>query len=210
MRNTLSVVTQPAVEPVSVATFKLHARIDSAADDAVLIPIYLTSARDWIERYLARALITQTLLWTFAPTGNYQPAPSNAAVSWVSGSDHSGLIHRWIDLPRSPNAVVSSVVYLDVNGTATTLAAGTDYTFDATLDPPRIRLDPSTVLAPIQHVQVTFSAGYGASAAAVPVPIVHGVLMLATMLYETRGDAGGELPDVVERLVNGFRVQYFG
>ena len=57
-----SLVTEPAVEPVSTAEAKLHLRVD-IDEDNTLIDAFVQTAREHVEDVTARAMITQTWEW---------------------------------------------------------------------------------------------------------------------------------------------------
>jgi uncharacterized phiE125 gp8 family phage protein len=68
---------------------------------------------------------------------------------------------------------------------------------------------PATVGTGALDVTVNFVAGYGATAASVPVALGHAVLLQATHMYENRtsvniGNIVTEIPMTVQRLI----VQY--
>lgn len=52
-------IAAPGAEPVTLAEAKLHARVETAADDT-LISAMISAAREEAEHILGRALITQT------------------------------------------------------------------------------------------------------------------------------------------------------
>src|SRR5690349_6738803 len=56
----LKVLSQPAVEPVTVQEVKRLARVNWSSEDTD-IQGYISEAREWLEGKLGRALITQTL-----------------------------------------------------------------------------------------------------------------------------------------------------
>ncbi len=204
MRTSLQIVNQPTVEPVSVAQLKQHIRIDNDSDDA-LLAIYGPAARGMAEAYTARCFVNTTLLYTIAPGGS---------LSWGSQGGWGGHgRYPTYDLPRSPVSEVESVVLNDVTGVATTLP-GAAYMVDTSLTPPRIRLDYTTGLIPttqpVESYQIQFVAGYGPDATTTPLPAVNAILIIAAALYEHRGDAGGEIPQAAEWLLDPIRVNYFG
>ena len=47
----------PVVELVSLADAKAHCRVDTDADNALIVG-YITTAREWVEDYIDRALVT--------------------------------------------------------------------------------------------------------------------------------------------------------
>ncbi len=67
------IVEQPASEPVPIAEIRKFVRQDTTADDDIL-GLLVTSARQWVEEYTGRALITQR--WqAFAPAFPDADAP---------------------------------------------------------------------------------------------------------------------------------------
>lgn len=104
----IEVVTPPASEPVSLTEAKLHLRVDSADDDALITGLIKT-AREHVEDHTGRALVTQQLiLWLdrfpCSSRRAHLPIPEH---SYSVGN--TGLIY----LPRSPVASVDKVSYLD-------------------------------------------------------------------------------------------------
>ena len=203
MRSTVKVTVPPAAEPVSLADAKAHLRVDHDADDTRITAL-ITAARRAAEMYLSRALITQTLRWTVTPMDVLRPRGPFR-------------LQHPLTLPRSPAQSISSVVITDETGAATTLTAPA-YVADLAQEPGRIAFDLSAVLtggqtlrsANLQNVQVTFVAGYGADGASVPQTITQAILLTVAMLYENRGDDGGELPQAVQWLLDTDRVMYLG
>ena len=59
--NSVTRATGPAVEPLTVAEAKLHLRVD-ISDDDTYIGTLITAAREWVENYLDRTLITTQLI----------------------------------------------------------------------------------------------------------------------------------------------------
>jgi uncharacterized phiE125 gp8 family phage protein len=54
--RSLSILTEPAVEPVTLAEAKAHCRVDSTADDS-LISSYIKAAREWVSAYMDETLV---------------------------------------------------------------------------------------------------------------------------------------------------------
>lgn len=209
MYQSLQVVTPPATEPVAVADARAHCRIDTTFDDTYLGGL-VTAARMLVEEHLARCLITQSLLWSVADapmTGAPypgMPAPLQVlplAFTWLT------LQRRSIELPRSPVQSVDGVQQVAGDGTVSPVAAGA---VNALLgsNPARLRINAAPPSG--GGFVVRFTAGYGTTADTVPRPIVQALLMLTAWLYENRGDAGGDWPVVVERLLAPYRIVTFG
>jgi uncharacterized phiE125 gp8 family phage protein len=125
MLTTLTVVTPPAIEPVTLDQISQHIRIDTT-DDQDLLTMYGTSARMMVEAYLSRTLITTEFLWVAAPEKFSRWRPIRR-------------IDSPIELPRSPVQTVNSVILRDILGNDTTLDAAS-YVVDTDLNPAQLRL----------------------------------------------------------------------
>lgn len=187
------VVVGPAGEPVTVAEVREHLRIDHTHEDRWLLAAIRT-AREDVEGYTGRALLTQTLEWS------------------LDGWPEEGALR----LPRPPLRSVSWVRWTGTGGTVTTVDAAAVYLVDAVGSPGRIVPRPGVgwpagELAGANGVVVRYEAGYGGKAGDVPARIRHAVLMMVGHLYENReatlvGGQVVELPMGVQRLLYPFRV----
>jgi len=173
----------PTVEPVTLSEAKAHCRVDTDADNA-LIQGYITTAREWVEDYIDRALVTQRLVMKL----DAFPAE--------------------IELPRPPmiasgtaTAVTITYVTGEAGGTATLSAS--EYRVDRDSTPGAIRTLyagswPSHLIDQ-NSVTVSWWAGYGDSAS-VPQRVKSAILMCVHELYEKRGD--GAMPVAAMRLLD--------
>lgn len=173
----------PAIEPVTLSEAKAHCRVDTDADNA-LIQGYITTAREWVEDYIDRALVTQQLVMKL----DAFPAE--------------------IELPRPPmiasgtaTAVTITYVTGEAGGTATLSAS--EYRVDRDSTPGAIRTLyagswPSHLIDQ-NSVTVSWWAGYGDSAS-VPQRVKSAILMCVHELYEKRGD--GAMPVAAMRLLD--------
>lgn len=159
----LIIITAPTEEPVTLAEAKLHCKVDGTDDDTLLTAL-IVAARQQAEHRLGRALCTQTLekVLDIFPDG--------------------------IKLPMPPAVSVTSVKYLDADGTEQTLS-GASYTLDKDSAPgwlvPAYGLSwPDTRAVP-NAVRVRYVAGYGA-ATAVPQSIKAWMLMAISTMYGQR------------------------
>lgn len=156
----LTVITAPGVEPVTLAEAKSHCRIDAdiSAHDEIL-NMFIQSAREMAEHETGRALITQALQVL-------EPATSSR-----------------FKLRKPPFISITSVVAIDSLGAETTLPS-TDYYVDS------VRLIPELVVratpAGAVYIKVQYSAGYGASSAAVPAAIRRWILVHVNAQFEHR------------------------
>jgi len=179
----LSLVTAPAVEPVSLADAKGQLRL-SLADDDALITALIVAAREYVETFTHRALITQT--WD-----DTRDAFPGDDVIW---------------LPKAPLVSVTSVTYVDSNG-ATQTWSSTLYTVDAPTGPkarvacivPNYGQSYPSTRDVINAVTIRFVAGYGATATAVPASLKHAMkLVIETWLA---GSSAAPLPSAVDALL---------
>ncbi len=165
----LKLVTPPEVEPVTLAEAKAHLRLDTDSDDAYVSAL-ITAARERVELFLCRALITQAFEYTL------DGFPTNQV----------------IDLPRPPLQAVESIQYVDTAGIIQTLSQE-DYVVDASSgEIGRVALAwnrfwPLT-RSSINNVIIRFTAGYGDAAVDVPQAIRQGILIEVSNLYENRED----------------------
>jgi uncharacterized phiE125 gp8 family phage protein len=187
--TSLALVTAPTIEPVTLAEAKLHLRVDHGDEDA-LIESLVTSARTHVEHVTSRAFINQT---------------------WRLSLD---AFPAEIRLPRPPLSSVTSLQYLDGNGTLQTLSASS-YTVDSDAEPGRVVEAYATtwpsVRNDIRAVRVTYVAGYGATAATVPQPIKQAILLLVGHWYANReavGTVGSDIAFAVDALLAPFRNHY--
>lgn len=180
--------TEPTVEPVTLTEAKAHCRIESSTDDGY-VGALITAAREWVEDYLDRALITQQL------TMRLDGFPGE------------------IELPRPPMSSTQTAVtvsYVLESGGSTETLPSNLYRVDRASTPGVIRNLYSgswpTHLSDANSVTVTWWAGYGDAGTAVPTRVRHAMLMLMAMWYERRlavDDAGGsELPYGVTALLD--------
>ena len=188
----LVMLTGPAEEPVSVEEAKLHLRVSTAADDA-LISSLITAAREYVESHLRRALVTQ--VWDLYLDG------------FPAGEE--------IELAMPPLRAVESVTFFRDDGTSGVMSS-LEYMVDAVGEPGAVVLAkgagwPTVELRPRNGVRVRFEAGYG-GAGDVPEGIRQAIKLLVGGLYENReevivaqGVSIGVLPFGVKALLSQFR-----
>ena len=169
--NSVTRATGPAVEPLTVAEAKLHLRVDISDDDAY-IGTLITAAREWVENYLDRTLITTQLILRAAEFPTEE-----------------------LELPRPPmvasgTATAVVITYTLADTTTATLSTAL-YRVDRTTTPGNVApiingTWPSDVIEDANAVAVTYWAGYGPTSASVPATIRHAMLMLIGHWYESR------------------------
>lgn len=176
----LKLTVPRAAQPVTLAEAKLHLRVDSSDEDA-LISALIVAATDDAEHLMGRAVLTQR--WQLTLDAFNAPPPSGQLVAPASTPDE-------IALQRPPVTSVVSVKYLQASdGVLTTLApseytlaAASDYT--ARLVPAWGKSWPATRDMP-EAVQIVFECGY-ADAASVPENIKAWIKLRVGSLYANR------------------------
>jgi len=189
----VSVITPPAVEPISLAEAKTHLRVTTADEDS-LIGMLITAARVHLENDTGRRFITQTVETTADDFGD--------AVVLLEG----------------PVQSVVSVTYYDEVGTLQTLS-GANYGLDIESTPGYVLPKVGDAFPNTQNranaVRVRYVAGYGTAGSNVPAPLRVAMLLMIGHLYENREavtqqnqGATIEMPMGVAALCAPYRVLY--
>jgi uncharacterized phiE125 gp8 family phage protein len=182
-----------ATPVVTTADMKAYLKVDTSADDT-LIAALVSAATRWVENYLGRSLLTKTVVekWDCFPKGS-EP-----------------IVLRLGPVLSSPAAAIT---YLDTDGATVTTWDATNYALDnsGALTRARIVLAqsafyPSTA-ARLAAVTISYSAGYGATAASVPDDIVTAVKILVADLYQNREPVVRGKPTTVENLIQPYRFE---
>lgn len=170
-RQSLTLVTPPAVEPVSLIEAQAAASVDSTDDGGLLLSLLL-AARKHAEKMTGRAFVTQ---------------------QWRLSQDGFPLWTEPLLLAYPPLISVETVKYLDTSGVLQTMSAS-DYVVDAGSDD-RAEIAiaygkfwPLT-LPQRNAVTVDFTVGYGDTAEAVAEKepgIRAAILSIVTDLYKNR------------------------
>lgn len=181
----------PASEPVTQAEAKLWMRVTQADQDDVVDHL-IAYAREAVEDGTDRQLITAT---------------------WKMYLDaFADLIY----VPKAPLASVTSIAYVDGDGDTQTLTEGTDFLVDTDHDPGRITPFPATVWpgtrVQTQAVTITFTAGFGSTAASVPARYKNVMRRIITDRYDVErgevvtGTIATRLPNSVQRELKALKV----
>jgi uncharacterized phiE125 gp8 family phage protein len=186
---TATLITPPAIEPVSLAEAKAHLRVDGDDEDA-LIAATVSAARLHVEQATRRALIAQG--WRI----------------WMDAWP----VSRVVELPLAPLISVDAVSVFDAAGDAEELDPAT-YEVDTVSVPGRIRLkgSPPAPEREMNGIAIDVTAGYGEEAGAVPAPLRQAIFQLAAHWYENRSAvtydrAQGIAPLGVDALIAPYRV----
>lgn len=183
----LELVTPPATEPVTLSDAKLHLKVDTTDDDA-LITSLITAARARAEWHTGRAFITQSwTLWLDAWPGasaddNLPPALSATPPVPIA-------------IPLPPLQSVGSITTYAMDD-STSVMSTSQYQVDTASNPARVALKigvtPPVNLRAMNAIAIAFTAGYGSAASDVPDAIKRAILMIVADLYANRGDAAVE------------------
>jgi uncharacterized phiE125 gp8 family phage protein len=203
----LRVIQAPATEPLTLDVVRQHCRVDANYDDN-LLTMYLTSARLWAESWLNRALLTQKLQYsvTWAPPPTATPLVPQSLI--VFPLNWPPLVKRPIELPRAPAQSVESIMWGPLEDMQ--LADPSDYTLNLGVEPGYIAVKPQLLpQIPQQSMVIDYTAGYGTDPTAIPVPILHAILLLTAFLYEQRGDIDSAMPNAAKLLMWPHRLWTF-
>jgi uncharacterized phiE125 gp8 family phage protein len=164
----VKITTAPAAEPITTTEAKLHCRVDHATEDAIFTRL-IEVARNQCEAISGRSFITRT---------------------YTAYLDNWPYMTRF-ELPYPPLASITSVKYYDDAGSSAVTFASSNYEVDTNSEPGRFALKstaswPSTTLRELNGVEIIYTAGYGASADAVPDQYKQAMLLLIGHLYENR------------------------
>jgi uncharacterized phiE125 gp8 family phage protein len=169
----------PATALLTLAETKAHLRINNNKSDTYLTSLIETATArlDGHYGYLRRALITQTYALTFEDWPDYK-----------------------IRLPCPPLIAVSSITYLDLADATQTLAPNQYRVIrqgnaGSYIERSFIGIWPATADRP-DAITVTYTAGYGAAASDVPMPIRQAALLLLGEMWANRGDGIAESSSV--------------
>lgn len=187
--RSLKVLTEPTVEPVSLAEAKAHCRVDADADDSLILA-YIQAAREWVSAYMDETIV------------------HTQYVMRLDSFPHE------IELPRPPAATAAgftavTVTYTGENQQTATLST-TEYRVDRDSVPGVVRplyngSWPSHLLD-YGAVTVTWWGGRESSGAAIPQRVRNAILWLVGYWYERRVAADGinltEIPFGVKALLD--------
>jgi uncharacterized phiE125 gp8 family phage protein len=200
-----TITTPPAVDPVTLAEAKQHARnfIDDDADDAYMTSL-IVAAREKLEGSVCRSFITRSVE---ARLDGF-PATGRTSATYLGRSSTSAEPLR---LLYPPLQSVESITYIDADGD------------ERTLDPAAYVVVPGTpgIVAPAPgaswpatidrpgSVVVAFTAGYGDDPADVPEVAKLVIKILVSHWYDRREPiAAGSfatLPFMVDALSDSLR-----
>jgi uncharacterized phiE125 gp8 family phage protein len=178
-------LSNPSTEPITLAEAKRHLRIDNTDDDDYITSL-IEVARRAAEDRMERTLITTT---------------------WKLTLDQ---FPDAIILPMPRIQAISSVIYNNQSNQQVALA-NTDWFLDADSEPgwlvPAINKAWPLTLG-INAVAVTYTAGYGDTAASVPAPIKQWILLAMGDLYDQFRSLSAEKPVVPQNFADALLDPY--
>jgi uncharacterized phiE125 gp8 family phage protein len=188
-----NIITAPATEPITLAEAKVHLRVTNTIEDA-LITALIVAARQWVENYSWRPLITQTL------QANY---------------DYNDLINMYgteFLINKFPVTSITSIKYIDQTGTEQTISSG-DYDTDLISPIARVKLASKPNTKDVMNaLKIRFVAGY-ANAAAVPQIYKQAMYLIIGHMYDNKSEvqsqALSEIPFGVYSLLDSDNNKYF-
>jgi uncharacterized phiE125 gp8 family phage protein len=185
---TLTILTPPAAEPVSLDQAKAFLRVTTTDEDD-LISGLIMAARQRVETELGLSLITTALRETFS--------------AWDGRLTRTGAVR----LLRGPLISVEAVSTADGTGALVTLDPSAYVARNASR-PGRIAPAPGFAfpapLVPDGGIQIDYTAGFGDQPTDVPGPLVQAILGLVAHGFEHREDADPPL-GLVEPWLSPYR-----
>jgi hypothetical protein len=118
-RRSISIVTQPTTEPITVTDAKLFAKIDTGDDD-ITVTALITAARMAAEEFLRKTLMPTTLKMTLDLSGGGLYDSLGAGTYEMPVTALYGSLPRELSLPKGPLSSVTSVVTYALDNTAST------------------------------------------------------------------------------------------
>ena len=180
---TITIITPPVSEPVTLAEAKLYLRIDHIGEDTQIAAM-IVAAREAVEAACGRALIKRRVresldIWRRDAVG--------------------GAV-----LGLGPVANVVAVRLLAANGSQSVIEASR-YRFEGARDRPRLVFEagvPATLRA-VGGIEIEYDAGLADTAGELPVALRLATLQIVATLYEARlGEA--PIPEAARALMRPF------
>ena len=163
MKFSLERLTNPDIEPLTLAEMKRHLRAyaDVTTEDPDITGL-IVAAREWVEDYTARALIDQK--WRLSIDGSLYDRVSG--VNMPPFSFGSGRLEwlRWmrrgeILLHRAPILAITSFVTVDAAGEETAVDSGSYALHEPNSKWPRI-LPLNGIIWPVGGLKIEYRAGF--------------------------------------------------
>lgn len=163
----LSTVLPPGILPVSVEEVRTRLRIDFA-EDGEDIRAMIAAATDYAEQHTGLALVDRLVALTL------DRWPRGRTLSLPLGPLRQVGMIRFFDAAGGEGSLDLARVIVDTAGARIALAEGAHW--------------PDAALRAVAGVEVTYTAGFGASGASVPEAIRQAIMLLVGHYYERRED----------------------
>ncbi len=184
----LTIITPPAGEPVTLAEIKSHLRLETSSEDSTILAM-AKAAREQVEQSTHLALMPQTRQWRIS--------------AWPQADGAFTLA-----LPIAPVRQVSDIAREDADGNWQTVPADIYDLIESQF--PRLRFleRPAAPARKIAGIRITIEAGF-ADAQSVPAALKEAVLRLTAHFYEQRepytAQRVREVPLSVAALLSSYR-----
>ena len=165
--SSLTLITPPANEPVTLEEAKAWLKIDTADEDALLLRLIAT-ARQMVEHYTSRAVLEQT--WRLVVQ-----TPLALPVIVVSKAPAQKLVAAYVQ---------------SASGQQTALDLS-NIRLDSLSQPARLILSNACLGQGVGSYAFDIVFGYGATPDSVPEAIKHAVLVMVAQAYEQRSGVDG-------------------
>ena len=183
------VIIEPAVEPVTLTELKASLKITNTQQDTLLTQ-YIVDAREMVERFTSRKLISQSLSSHGVPSCSREEEIHEGyrmGVEQYTYGDPSFLEFDW-----GPAQNVISVETINTSNDASNYSSTNFYldNFDEDLLPRIVFNDAAIIPTNLRRKdswRVTWIAGYGDAGSDVPSDIRRAIIMLAGYLWGNRG-----------------------
>jgi hypothetical protein len=215
MSQALKLVAAAALDPVALSDVKNYLRIEGTTDDTMLTG-FISAATRMVEKFIDRRLINQTwdlFLDDFPRSFNFDSLREGTTEGKLSEylSDK-----EFIEIPLFPLQSVTHLKTFDDSNTEFTMSNSLYYV-DTISEPGRLSLTnngtwPSTVLRPVNGVNIRFVCGYGANASDVPFELRQAIMEIVGKFYSERGCSESEdsIPKSALMLLTSYRVFRLG
>lgn len=184
-------ITPPTAEPLTLDEAKAHARIDGAADDTYVTGL-IPACRELYEKISERSVMAQTWDVAFDDFPRYHRDRYNGR--YADASEFSDYPERYLhhdlylELPVPPVQSVTSITYIDSNGTPQTLDPAL-FQVDLITEPARVYAAYGQAWPGVRlqrnAVTVRIVTGYP-DAASVPATMKLAIKALIAHFYENR------------------------
>tara|TARA_R110000868_G_scaffold322583_2_gene583527 strand:+ start:1089 stop:1667 length:579 start_codon:yes stop_codon:yes gene_type:complete len=183
----LSLVTPPAAEPISLDQIKARLRISDSSQDTHLAHL-IRSARQRVEGDTGRALISQTWL--------------ERRDAW-DGDGRLCAFATQFKLPKAPLIAIEAITTYDAEDVPTSHDPA-DFFIDTASEPGRLALKPNGNFPQpgreVGGIEIRFACGYGDDPADVPAPLIEAIGQLVEAMYSGGLEVG--MPASVKALLS--------